>query len=162
MPTSTTRPAKKAAAKKTPRKGPPKKAAAKRALSAGHKKALAEGRSLSSVVDRYLLAVSQPKQRGRKVTTASVESQIAKLRTEARAPGVKGVIAIQKMHDLEVRLAKMLNAGNATNIKEAEAAFVKVAKQFGEKRGIGYAAWRTAGVPAAVLQKAGIARTRSA
>jgi hypothetical protein len=35
-----------------------------------------------------------------------------------------------------------------------------VAKKFGEKRGIGYGAWRDAGVPAQVLKKAGVRRTR--
>ena len=46
------------------------------------------------------------------------------------------------------------------DIKSLEAAFVKIAKRFGENRGIGYGAWRDAGVPAVVLKKAGVARTR--
>ena len=41
-----------------------------------------------------------------------------------------------------------------------EAAFVKIAKKFGDTRGIAYGAWRDAGVPTAVLKRAGIARTR--
>jgi hypothetical protein len=46
------------------------------------------------------------------------------------------------------------------DVKSLESAFVKIAKRFGENRGIGYGAWRDAGVPAVVLKKAGVARTR--
>jgi len=35
-----------------------------------------------------------------------------------------------------------------------------VAKSYGDRKGISYGTWRTAGVSAAVLQKAGIARSR--
>jgi len=45
-------------------------------------------------------------------------------------------------------------------MKGLEAAFVKVAKPFCDKRGISYGAWREAGVPAAVLKRVGIARGR--
>jgi predicted DNA-binding transcriptional regulator YafY len=42
-------------------------------------------------------------------------------------------------------------------ITSLEADFVRIAKKFGENRGIGYGAWRDAGVPAVVLKKAGVA-----
>jgi hypothetical protein len=45
-------------------------------------------------------------------------------------------------------------------MKSLEADFVKIANQFGEQRRIGYGSWRDAGVPAEVLKRAGIARTR--
>ena len=64
------------------------------------------------------------------------------------------------MRDFQSRIAALDAAGTANDFKGLEAAFVKVAKRFGENRGIGYAAWREAGVPAPVLKKAGIARTR--
>ena len=44
-------------------------------------------------------------------------------------------------------------------MKSLEAAFVKIARKFGQNRGITYGAWRDAGVPAVVLKKAGVART---
>jgi hypothetical protein len=53
-----------------------------------------------------------------------------------------------------------MNTATGGDIKSLEAAFVKIAKRFGENRGIGYGAWRDAGVPAVVLKKAGVARTR--
>lgn len=45
--------------------------------------------------------------------------------------------------------------------KLLEADFVKIAKRFGEKRAIGYGAWRDAGVCAQVLQRTGVARTKA-
>ena len=41
-----------------------------------------------------------------------------------------------------------------------EAGFIKIAKQFGENRGIRYGAWRDAGGATVVLKKAGVTRTR--
>ena len=47
------------------------------------------------------------------------------------------------------------------DMKSLEADFVKIAERFGEQRGIGYGAWRDAGVPAEVLKRGWVsARTR--
>jgi len=146
------KPAKKAV--KTSRKAPARR------LSASHKRALAEGRTMSATVDRYLSAVNTPKRRGRKVSKASLESRLAAARARGRnATGVDKVLAAQEVRDLQGRLATIESSGGA-DLKSLEAAFVKIAKRFGENRGIGYGAWRDAGVPAVVLKKAGVARTR--
>jgi hypothetical protein len=150
-------------AKKTARK-PARKTAAQRSsarrLSASHKRALAEGRTMSATVDRYLTAVNTPKRRGRKVSKASLQQRLADARLRAKsATGVDKVLASQEVRDLQNRIAA-IDASGGGDIKGLEAAFVKVAKRFGENRGIGYGAWRDAGVPAVVLKKAGVARTR--
>ena len=155
-------PATKSVAKKAARK--PAKSTAKRPaarkLSASHKRALAEGRTMSATVDRYLSAVNTPKRRGRKVSKAALVTRLAEARTKAKATsGVEKVLAAQEVRDLQNRIAAM-DAAGGSDIKTLEAAFVKIAKQFGENRGIGYGAWRDAGVPAVVLKRAGIARTR--
>jgi hypothetical protein len=140
-------------------KGPAKPRAA-RTMSAAHKKALAEGRSMSLTVDRYLAVVNTPKRRGRKVSRATLESRLANARERAKtATGVDKVLAAQDIRDLEAKLAQ-LDTASGTDLKTLEAAFVKIAKKFGENRGIGYAAWRDAGVSAQVLRRAGVARTR--
>ena len=51
-------------------------------------------------------------------------------------------------------------ATNGAGLAHAEREFVKIAKKISDNRGIGYGAWRDAGVPAVVLRKAGVARTR--
>jgi hypothetical protein len=159
-------PAAKKAVKKAARK-PARKAAtatkrpAARRLSASHKKALAEGRTMSATVDRYLSAVNTPKRRGRKVSRASLQQRLVEARAKVKtASGVERVLAAQEVRDLQVRIASLDAAGGGNDLKSLEAAFVKIAKRFGENRGIGYGAWRDAGVPAPVLKKAGIARTR--
>ncbi len=45
-------------------------------------------------------------------------------------------------------------------IPELEKDFVKVAKGYGDRRGIEYSTWRAMGIEASVLKAAGIARTR--
>jgi hypothetical protein len=117
---------------------------------------------MSATVDRYLSAVNTPKRRGRKVSKATLQQRLADARLTAKsATGVEKVLAAQEIRDLQTRIASLDAAGGGNDLDRLEAAFVKIAKQFGENRGIGYGAWRDAGVPAAVLKKAGIARTRS-
>jgi len=152
----TRRSVKKAARK--PAKG--KKQSAQRTLSPAHRRALVEGRTMSATVDRYLAAVNTPKQRGRKVSKAALTQRLTDARARFKtAVGVDKVLAAQEVRNLEARLAPM-NADEGVDLKSLEAAFVKVAKTFSNKRGIRYGAWRDAGVSAAVLQRAGIARTR--
>jgi hypothetical protein len=65
---------------------------------------------------------------------------------------------LQQKKDLQDERAR---AGEVHDLSELEKQFLKVAKSYAERKGIGYSTWRTAGVSAAVLQKAGIARTRA-
>ena len=155
-----TKTAAKKAAKPTKTTKKATKRSAQRTLSAAHKRALAEGRTMSATVDRYLSAVNTPKRRGRKVSKATLYERLADARERAKsATGVEKVLAAQEVRDLQTRIASM-NAASGTDVKSLEAAFVRIAKKFGENRGIGYGAWRDAGVPAVVLKKAGVARTR--
>lgn len=64
------------------------------------------------------------------------------------------------LRDLKANLAE-LNSVKGIDVKALEVAFVKIAKRFGDIRGISYGAWRDAGVPPQVLKRAGVARTRS-
>ncbi len=143
----------KSVTKATKRPGP-------RRMSAAHKKALAEGRTSSAIVDRYLSAINAPRKRGRKISQATLTQRLADARVRARtATGTDKVLAAQAVRDLQAKLARA-NSTNGADVKQLEAAFVKVAKKFGANRGIAYGAWRDAGVPAEVLRRAGVARTR--
>jgi hypothetical protein len=145
-------PAKSARKAATKRRGP-------RKMTTTHKAALARGREMSTIVDRYLSVVNVPKKRGRRVSPAVLRKRLAAAdATRKSSTGVAKVLAAQEVRDLRARLAE--TSGDGTNAKTLEASFVKVARQFSVNRGISYAAWRDAGVPAAVLQRAGIARTR--
>lgn len=129
-------------------------------MSATHKRALAEGRTLSAAVDRYLVAVNTPKRRGRKVTKATLDQRLTDARIRLKtAKGVEKVLAAQEVRDLETKTAR-LNPSGDTDMKSLESEFIRIAKKFGENRGVGYSAWRDAGVPADVLRRAGVGRTR--
>ncbi len=126
-------------------------------MSAEHKAALAEGRELGRAVREYLEALEQNKpKRGRKRTADSVRKQLADIATKLPdASPVKKVELIQLRRDLEVELATM---GTKVDLSAVEKGFVKAAKTYSERKGISYATWREAGVPADVLKKAGITR----
>ncbi|MGO9874117.1 MAG: hypothetical protein ACLPVY_09985 [Acidimicrobiia bacterium] len=146
--------------KKTTKKATAKKTTNKKSMSPAHKKALAEGRTTSATIDRYLSALNTPKTRGRKVSTAQLRSRLQAAEERGRtAIGLERVLAHQQARDLRARLS---SAGEhtATDVKSLEREFCKVAKGFSERRGIRYGSWRDAGVPADVLQRAGIPRTR--
>jgi hypothetical protein len=131
-----------------------------RTLSAAHKRALAEGRTMSAIVNRYLAAASAPKRRGRPLSQASLTKRLADARERFRtATGVNKVVAAQEVRDLQIKLAQ-LRTPDAVDLKSLEDAFVKVAKKFGDRRGIRYGAWREAGVSAQVLKRAKITRTQ--
>jgi hypothetical protein len=145
---------KRTAAKKTvPKRGP-------RKMSASHKQALADGRAASAAVDRYLQALHEPKRRGRKVSPDTLKARLAAAEDKARsASGLARLQATQDVRDLRAKLAAA-GRSTETDIKSLESEFVRVAREYGSRKGIGYGAWRDAGVPAPVLKRARIARTR--
>lgn len=62
---------------------------------------------------------------------------------------------LQEREDLSAELAR--NDGS-DDLDAAERAFVKVARAYGNRKGIGYSAWRAVGVSIPVLEQAGISR----
>jgi hypothetical protein len=137
------------------------KRAGQRKLSATHKHALAEGRSMSATVNRYLEAVTTPKRRGRPVSQATLEQRLVAAEERFKnGSGVEKLLAAQEKRDIQARL-RATESTSEVDVKTLEAAFVKIAKQFSENRGVTYGAWREAGVAPVVLKKAGIRRTRS-
>jgi hypothetical protein len=129
-------------------------------MSDEHKAALAEGREQGRAVKRYLdaLAANKPK-RGRKRTPESIEKRLGAIESElGGADGLKRLTLVQERIDLQAELA---SAGETVDLSDLEADFAKVAKGYGDRKGIAYAAWREVGVPAAVLKQAGITRATS-
>jgi len=129
----------------------------KASMSDEHKAALAQGRAEGKAVREYLAALEQHKpRRGRKRTPESVRKQLAAVEAElAEATGIRRVELIQRRLDLQGELDRL---GEADELPKLERAFVKAAKGYSARRGITYAAWREAGVPADVLRRAGIGR----
>ena len=122
-----------------------------------HKKAMATGRAESRAVSNYLEAVAANKpKRGRKRTSESIGNRLAVIDDElAEADMLARVNLIQERIDLEHELATI---EDKIDLSEFEAEFIAVARNYSERRGITYAAWREAGLDAALLRKAGITR----
>ena len=128
------------------------------AMSQAHKAALAQGRRESKAISNYLGAI-ESRRPGRKVTRESLEARLAGIdeRIAAEQNPLKRVELVQSKLDSQKALQLM---GEAQNEADVEKGFVENAASYSERKGITYGAWREAGVPAAVLKKAGIARTR--
>ena len=126
-------------------------------MSAEHKAALALGREEGRAVRRYLEALEahRPK-RGRKRTIESVQKRLADIENKiGAADPLTRLQLVQERMNLQAELA---TKSETVDLSALEADFVKAAKGYGQRKGISYAAWREAGVDAAVLKKAGISR----
>jgi hypothetical protein len=126
-------------------------------MSHAHKRALARGREEGRVVRRYLEAVEhQRPRRGRRRTPDSIRRRLAEVEGEvARADALVRLHLLQEQADLRAELARV---EGPADLGRLERAFVKVAKGYGKRKGIGYNAWRAAGVADDVLSRAGISR----
>jgi hypothetical protein len=126
-------------------------------MSQAHKDALAVGREEGRAVRRYLEALEahRPK-RGRKRSQETVERRLQQVDEKLEtADPLTRVQLVQERMDLESELA----AKDAqVDLAALEESFVKAAKNYSERKGISYAAWREAGVDASVLRAAGIRR----
>jgi hypothetical protein len=129
-------------------------------MSADHKAALAKGREEGRTVRRYLEALESNKpRRGRKRTPDSIRKRLATIENS-----MSTVDPLSRLHMVEEKQrleSELSHTGDTVDMASLEKSFVKVARIYGERKGISYSAWRTVGVSAAVLQQAKIPRTRS-
>jgi hypothetical protein len=136
-----------------------KRSRKKTPMSDQHKAALAKGREEGRTVRSYLEALEASKpRRGRRRTPDSIKKRLVTIDIAlADADPLSRLQLIQEQQDLDAELAY---GDNTVDIDSLEKAFTKVAKSYGERKGISYSAWRRVGVSAPVLQQAKIARTR--
>jgi hypothetical protein len=122
-----------------------------------HKAALAQGRAEGRAVKTYLEALEKNRpRRGRKRTPDSVKKRLAAIDAQlAEASALQRLQLVQERIDLERELDQL---GTKVDLSALEAAFVKTAAAYSERKGISYAAWRELGVPSDTLKKAGITR----
>ena len=129
----------------------------KNPMTDAHKAALAVGRVEGRAVRDYLeaLRANKPK-RGRKRTADSITKRLTEI--EAELPFADAVRSLRLVQDQIDLRAELESVGDTVDMAALEAAFIKVAKQYGARNGISYAAWRQVGVAASVLQAAGVGR----
>ena len=126
-------------------------------MSKEHKDALARGRREARAIKAYLEALGS-RRPGRPVTPESLQARIDRLdeKMGAEQDPLKKVDLVQQRLDA-VEALKRVEA--SADLDALEEGFVDHAKGYSERKGISYAAWREAGVPAGVLRRAGLSRT---
>jgi hypothetical protein len=129
-----------------------------KAMSDTHKAALERGRAEGRIVRDYLEALRSNKpKRGRKRTADSINKRLAAI--EAELPEASAIDELQLIQERRDLTAELETLGSTADLSEIEESFVKVAKGYGERKGISYASWRDVGVSAATLKRAGINRS---
>ena len=137
----------------------PTKARKKPPMSAEHKAALAKGREEGRIVRQYLEALESTKpRRGRKRTPDSIRKRLATI--EAALPESEPLNRLHLVEEKQRLEAELAHSDDVVDLAALEKSFIKVARQYGERKGISYSAWRTVGVSASVLQQAKIPRSR--
>ena len=128
-------------------------------MSDEHKAALAKGREQGRAIREYLAALNEERKPGPRVDPETLSQKITQVEEliASEADPAKRVEHIQRRLDLETQQA---DAGGQVDLEALEQGFIEAAKDYSERKGISYSAWREAGVPAAVLKAAGIPRTR--
>ncbi len=128
-------------------------------MTDAHKAALAKGREEGRIVRQYLEALESTKpRRGRKRTPDSIRRRLATIEsTLATADQLTKLHLVEERRRLEDELA---HSGDTVDMAALQKSFVKVARPYGQRKGISYSAWRTVGVSASVLEQAKIPRTR--
>ena len=130
-----------------------------RTMSDEHKAAIAGGRVEAAAVRDYLeaLEASRPK-RGRQVAPEKLTARKADIDAQLAVGDVKPIKRLellQDRRDIEAQLASLADEPDMTAV---EAGFITHAAGYGHRKGIQYATWREAGVPADLLARAGIMR----
>jgi hypothetical protein len=126
-------------------------------MSAAHKEALAIGREEGRAVRQYLEALEAHKpKRGRKRSPETIQKRLNQIeeRLDSADP-LSRVHLVQERMNLQLELAAK---DAVVDLAALEEDFVRAAKNYGERKGISYAAWREAGVDAGVLRRSGIRR----
>ena len=137
----------------------PTKKTAKRSMSDDHKASLAQGRTEGRAVRNYLeaLATHAPK-RGRRRTVESVDRRLAAITDELpTVDPVRRLKLVQERRDLEAEREVLAAPVDLAGLEDA---FVEIAESYSARQGISYQSWREIGVPAQVLARAGISRSR--
>lgn len=141
----------------------PKPSKSDRDLSADHKAALAEGRKAAAAIRRYLEALQAEaalKHRGpgRRHTPESLRKKLDKIESElvaGPASPLRELALRQEKLDVMAQLDELESAVAADPNDHVED-FIAVAKLYSDRKGVERKAWREMGVPAPVLDKAGV------
>ena len=107
---------------------------------------------------RYLAALESERKGGRRRLSESIGNRILKIdELLVTADPLTRLQLTQERIDLHGEQIRYAN-GVADDVSSLEKQFIKVARSYADRLGIGYAAWRQVGVDPEVLERAGITR----
>jgi hypothetical protein len=132
--------------------------AKKSTMTDDHKAAIAKGRLEARAVKAYLAALDEAKTRPpKRRSAASIKARLVAITDEMTgADPLTRLHLTQERIDLESQLDHP--APPTPDLSALEGEFVDAAAAYAPRKGIGYAAFRELGVPAAVLRRSGITR----
>lgn len=112
-------------------------------------------RTETAAIKAYLAALEAAKSPSGRRTAEFLAQQVEDLPVRISEEGdlLKRVMLTQQLLDAERDLAAR---EDHANLDAAQAEFVKHVRSFSERKGVTRQAWRSAGVPAAVLREAGV------
>ena len=124
-----------------------------------HKAAIAAGRIETAAVRDYLdaLETSRPKP-GRRVTPETLDARRADIDAQLGAGSITPIKRLELMQDRRDIDAQLAALAEEPEMNAAEAGFITHAASNGRRKGIQYATWREAGMPADLLARSGITR----
>lgn len=128
-------------------------------MSEEHKRALAKGRRQARAVRDYLEALDKGRNRRSQADEDALRKRVAEIneKIDEEQDPARRVELIQRRLDYQQQLDEV---ADEPDFEDLEKRFVEVAKEYSERKGISYMAWREEGVPAKTLREAGIPRTR--
>lgn len=118
-----------------------------------HKDALAKGRTEGKIVRRYLENLGNLT----KADVANLSRKLIRINTTLEEPGLS-VTTRLGLYQERINIRSVLHDTDkaVVHASELEDEFVKVAKSYSDRKGLSRKAWRAVGVPARVLDIAGI------
>lgn len=120
--------------------------------------ASSRSRDQARVVRRYLAALESERKGGKRRLAESIGNRILKIdELLVTADPLTRLHLTQERIDLHGEQIRYAN-GAADDVSSLEKQFIKVARSYADRLGIGYAAWRQVGVDPEVLERAGITR----
>ena len=130
-------------------------------MSDEHKAAIAAGRIEAAAVRDHLdaLETSKPK-RGRQVGPETLAARRADIDAQLAGGAMKPIKRLELMQDRRDVGARLADVQAEPDMTAAENGFVAHAASYGQRKGIAYATWREFGVPAELLSRAEITRSR--
>lgn len=115
---------------------------------------MADGRRDSNAVKRYIDLLQRVNALKNRRSPNEIDGRLQEI--EVELVGVDSLKLLKLLQERRALLRERDERVDPADLEEAEKEFERVARGYSERKGIEYQTWRDAGVPPAVLRKAGV------